>query len=749
MCDMCGSSGTKSSFCACAFCIGISQSSVLDYNRGHGLLKRSMVVLSTLKDTPSQLIKVAAALRLKYRKGSKERLYPWVVGFHMKNRGGAKLSGLRVLELMKELLRVGFDAEEADCGGIVIESELTSSMVMDYNVQSCEGDPLLVAAIDGKGLQFGTLAHSHLNQVLKNILGKMVIPEEEKESKSFKGLIGPQGSIESSLLKQHDEVFEAYLHQGLLFEVLACAIEKEEPEGADIISAAANLKNAMALIPHEMEALRLTSTYCWKSGEAAGQVSFAQMREQLAQSMPSIAYDPDFLHMFQLVIECGADKYPHIQFLVDFLSKFVDPGKRRLRLSAFSVVTELPADAPHMRVALLIAAYCTIPKSLFCDSPDRSKWKQILKNKSVCFDLAERMLWFFSDTKRGILEQLSLFERLRFLGNLYKDVVHAFQLQSVSEVDVELKRIGGVYKKKFEELTTFECTDMPDRLKGPPPQKADSAESKVLMPVLAQFDEQNPRTVLSQQQSEVQLKRKEIDWTVWARSQTLKEKLHDKVQLSAAAMLCMDLFLIHPVTADLKWVRPVEGDAFTRWKVLAGESLEAKQLVMVPYISGPEKLGVKKSLSPDSIVVTVQDGTASASYWVKSDLCTQSVEWVKERGEDKVDNYSRSIFWACYRSHHENEWNCELFDMKSSIVVCSQWHSIPDSKLEPEAKTTEVTVQVLMNTKKIEKGSEIIVKCPPPAKAERVEKKPRTWITDAVKTSKEVEKPSSSKAGLK
>ena len=53
---------------------------------------------------------------------------------------------------------------------------------------------------------------------------EMVIPEDERES--FKWLIGPEGFIERSLLKQRDEVFEAYLHQGLLSEVLAFAIEK-------------------------------------------------------------------------------------------------------------------------------------------------------------------------------------------------------------------------------------------------------------------------------------------------------------------------------------------------------------------------------------------------------------------------------------------------------------------------------------------------------------------------------------------
>ena len=84
--------------------------------------------LSEIKDTPQQLIKVAAALRMKYRKGAKVRLAAFLVGFHPSNRGGAKLSGLRVMELMKQLLEKGFDEEEADCGGVVVES---ASIVMD------------------------------------------------------------------------------------------------------------------------------------------------------------------------------------------------------------------------------------------------------------------------------------------------------------------------------------------------------------------------------------------------------------------------------------------------------------------------------------------------------------------------------------------------------------------------------------------------------------------------------------------
>ena len=77
-----------------------------------------------------QIIKVACAFRHKYRKGQKLRLPPCMVGFHPANRGGVKLSGLAVINLLVELLEKGFDPEEADCGGIVIES---ASMVMDYN----------------------------------------------------------------------------------------------------------------------------------------------------------------------------------------------------------------------------------------------------------------------------------------------------------------------------------------------------------------------------------------------------------------------------------------------------------------------------------------------------------------------------------------------------------------------------------------------------------------------------------------
>ena len=47
------------------------------------------------------------------------------------------------------------------CGGIVIEST-AASMVVDYNKQACDGDPLLIATIGDMQISYGMIARSHL-----------------------------------------------------------------------------------------------------------------------------------------------------------------------------------------------------------------------------------------------------------------------------------------------------------------------------------------------------------------------------------------------------------------------------------------------------------------------------------------------------------------------------------------------------------------------------------------------------------
>ena len=172
----------------------------------------SKVCFKSSKHKPDQLVKISCALRFKYRQGEKVRLPPFLVGFHPDNRGGAKMSGIRVLELLKTLLENGFDFEEADCGGVVIAS---ASMVMEFNLTACAGDPLLVATVAGKALQFGSLSHSHLNQVLKNLNAQMAVPLEEQDDAILQPILGPSRDFQLPLLKVHDDTFEQYAREGL------------------------------------------------------------------------------------------------------------------------------------------------------------------------------------------------------------------------------------------------------------------------------------------------------------------------------------------------------------------------------------------------------------------------------------------------------------------------------------------------------------------------------------------------------
>ena len=688
-------------------------------------------------ECPDQLIKIACAMRQKYKQGCKVRLQPFLVGFHPKNRGGAKLSGLHVIALMRELLEKGFDKEEADCGGIVVESGGTS-MVMDYNVEACAEDPLLIACVDGKRLEYGTLAHSHLNQVLKNLLGGCVLPEECKSD--LKQLLGPSGSIDLSFLKEHDADFEHYVRVGLQFEVLSAQMEIEEPKAADIIQAAANHKNAIALIPHEMEAIKLMSKYCSTSARTGGQVCFESLKKQLAQSMPAVAYDPDFVYIFKMVIEASADDGPHINFLCDFFSQHIDPSKRRMRLSAFSVVTEvLPVSAPHMRIAAVVAAYCTpYTTNTYCKGPDKNLWANILKTRKDDFGTGQTLLFYFSETKKGILQELSPFKRVKFLGNLYNDLALVFcDKANKDRLQEEIKKVGMTYAKIFHKMTNHSCEDMPKELiVSAASAVADQTKQTghEACPVILQFDESGQ--IVNDHLVQV-LGAKKDDSICWKAWQDDKELLKCRTQdavLSLVHHVCNDLWLRNSPSIELKFTKALskDGKETNSWILAADTDIAASTLVLVPYVGGATSVTVKKSLAPDAVMVVVKQDGGTEVVWIQPSICylTDGVLKLKERN---LHTISRSPFWACRRHHDVDKYNCELHSLQHNIVNCAQWNGICDTT-EPVASTSVVTVPVIINTKDIKKGSEIIVKCdpPPPPKAKAVPG-PRTWQADVKK----------------
>ena len=96
-------------------------------------------------------------------------------------------------------------------------------------------------------MQFGSLSHSHLNQVLKNVSGGVKYDAPS--------IVKPDGTVHLDLLAARDPAFAEHVENGLLWEVLAWEMEDEEPDACTVVQAAMNSKNNTYLVMHEMQAL--------------------------------------------------------------------------------------------------------------------------------------------------------------------------------------------------------------------------------------------------------------------------------------------------------------------------------------------------------------------------------------------------------------------------------------------------------------------------------------------------------------
>ena len=103
-------------------------------------------------------------------------------------------------------------------------------------------------------MQFGSLSHSHLNQVLKNVSGGVKYDAPS--------IVGPDGTVHLDLLAARDPAFAEHVENGLLWEVLAWEMEDEEPDACTVVQAALNSKNDTYLVMHEMQALSHLSRLC-------------------------------------------------------------------------------------------------------------------------------------------------------------------------------------------------------------------------------------------------------------------------------------------------------------------------------------------------------------------------------------------------------------------------------------------------------------------------------------------------------
>ena len=184
------------------------------------------------------------------------------MGFHPENRNGDPPNGERCADLFQMIFKAGFDSEEANTNGVVVAQRPAGTSISDFNKTYTEGDPLFAPAVAGGGLQFGSLSHSHLNQVLKNISGGVKY--------NAPSIVGPDGTIALNLLATRDHAFAEHVQNGLMWDVLAWEMEDEEPDACTVVQAAMNSKNNTYLVMHEMQALSHLSRLCKKNIRGCG-----------------------------------------------------------------------------------------------------------------------------------------------------------------------------------------------------------------------------------------------------------------------------------------------------------------------------------------------------------------------------------------------------------------------------------------------------------------------------------------------
>ena len=124
--------------------------------------------------------------------------------------------------------------------------------------------------------------------------------------------------------------FNELAHTGLRMKVLSWKILVEEPGACSLISQALNKSNTLALRTSEITAL----------AAVAGAVTMAQAKKEIALSFEAVkdrvrdeldiwVLDPEFIDLFDFLVNVGGKDAGFIDELLDFACSFVDSKQRQ------------------------------------------------------------------------------------------------------------------------------------------------------------------------------------------------------------------------------------------------------------------------------------------------------------------------------------------------------------------------------------------------------------------------------------
>jgi hypothetical protein len=144
---------------------------------------------------------------------------------------------------------------------------------------------------------------------------------------AWKDIFEHSGALQMAAVAAKDANLASLLTEGILMEVLSWKMYKEEPGACSLISQALNAGQQLALQTSELTALAVLTGRVGLEleGAVASQVSFETVKEKVRTELDQFVDMPDFISLFEFVVNMGANRSSFIKQLLAFWKQVRGP----------------------------------------------------------------------------------------------------------------------------------------------------------------------------------------------------------------------------------------------------------------------------------------------------------------------------------------------------------------------------------------------------------------------------------------
>ena len=701
--------------------------------------ENSSTAVVSAKAVSEPVIRRAAALRVKYRVilGNEGiRVPPEQIGMHPKNRDGAGPSGERCSQLLRDILHMGYDPPEANAGGVLVQEHPTIPYILPFNKKYTDGDDSLADVVEAS-LKYGSLAHGHLAQVFRNIHFAIASDVDM--------LLDERGRLSVARLRSVDPAWADDVVSGCRWEILSHQLDVEEPEGATIIQSAMNAKNSMFLIQHEMQALGRMTTLTSASAFAEVARTWQLVQGKLRETLPEFADDENFLGTYSWLVDLGSGKSVYVRELRGFHDKFINPMKRRVRLSAFAVANLAPMDKPRTKIAVMkwtyvngkvVGTYCTsIPvrtmKALFATSGARA-----------LSDLAEEMLEWFRVQASSVLAEQPRTALIKFLGNVDVALFNVLFTACGNNNDPSGPQwqttLATCAEHHYRRLDTLARggSGLQFPWKTMLMAAGQSQPASELQPKVIEYD--STGKPVAEQDVQATLPLEEFAWDTFMGTSSVTNACELDIHRGLVGAACMQLHLQMPVVSRESLQVRRGGSSGKGVYVVASKLLEKDTLRLAPVLNPPMWSKINdKATGPGCLKVSVHSAAGeSQDFFVvgagvlpKSLPSAESAEIIRKH-DWKIGMFP-APFWLIRRVEQESEANCKLLPVKVRHLMT--FASAEQATLEASCVNFEVHLSILQNFKAVAADQELTVYWPSEKASKKSKSEPitKTWVHQA------------------